>query len=104
MTKIKIGDIVVRKSYQKDIFLKVTDFFIGEDKLKYAKLKGIDFRLFVNAPASDLERIEPKEASEYWQNITKKSNKQINNIFNRRIKEQYERLTRVIKKTLIKKM
>ena len=49
-TKFQIGDVVSRKSYHNDIIFKIIDI---QDRLVY--LKGMDLRLFADAPMDDLE-------------------------------------------------
>ena len=59
---IKKGDIVGRKSYNKDIFFRVHDI-IKNDKNEYlAILKGIAVRIEADSPISDLEIIEERTA------------------------------------------
>ena len=89
---------MVSKSCKEDIFFKVVDVFVNDDNLKHAKLKGLDFRLFTSALVDDLEQIDHKTVASYWSNVIKKSNEQMNNIFNHRKKEQNKRLSRSLKK------
>lgn len=49
MAKVKVGDIVVRKSYNGDLYFKVLEI-----KGKTCKLKGLDVRLLADAPVDDL--------------------------------------------------
>jgi len=52
---LRVGDIVGRKSYNMDVHFRV----IGIDqKLQIAELKGIDMRLWADAPMNDLVKIE----------------------------------------------
>ena len=51
--KIEKGDVVLRKSYGKDIYFKVVDI---EPKSGIAILKGLDIRLCADAPLADLEK------------------------------------------------
>ncbi len=52
--KIKVGDVVCRKSYGSDIMFKVIAVK-NEGKEVLVDLKGINFRLIADAPAEDLE-------------------------------------------------
>lgn len=53
MIKLKVGDIVARKSYGSDILFKIVEIKEnGENKL--AVLKGICYRLEADAPETDL--------------------------------------------------
>lgn len=59
---VKQGDIVVRISYDKDIFFKVISI---DSTVKKAKLKGVDIRLYADAPLSDLIRPGIGEVANY---------------------------------------
>ncbi|CEI74239.1 MULTISPECIES: sporulation peptidase YabG [Romboutsia] len=54
---MNIGDIVVRKSYGKDIVFKIIAFSIDEKNEKVAILKGVAFRILADAPIDDLEAV-----------------------------------------------
>ncbi len=54
---MKIGDIVVRKSYNRDIVFRIIGFEIDEDNKKIAILKGIAFRVIADSPLEDLEKV-----------------------------------------------
>lgn len=61
---LRIGDYVVRYSYQRDLLFRIID--IGQGGM--ARLKGISYRLIADAPLKDLElaggmRFTPKENS-----------------------------------------
>ena len=49
-----IGDVVVRKSYGKDITFKIIDIKIIENKTIYV-LKGLNLRIIADSPEMDLE-------------------------------------------------
>jgi spore coat assembly protein len=51
-----IGDIVVRKSYGKDITFKIIDIKENEDGVVYV-LKGINIRIIADASIDDLEHV-----------------------------------------------
>lgn len=53
MNQIQIGDIVTRKSYESDIFFRVTSIEEGKDE-KIVTIKGIHERIQADAPISDL--------------------------------------------------
>jgi spore coat assemly protein len=53
MNKLKIGDIVTRKSYGCDICFKIVDIK-RENNENIVTLKGIDYRLLADSPESDL--------------------------------------------------
>lgn len=54
---MKIGDIVVRKSYDKDIIFKVTDIKEVRGKT-YCILKGLSIRIIADSPRDDLEVVD----------------------------------------------
>lgn len=51
---IKVGDIVARKSYGYDILFKVHGITVNKDGSRTIYLKGLNYRLFADAPESDL--------------------------------------------------
>lgn len=55
---MKIGDVVARKSYNKDIVFKIVGFSIDENNEKIAILKGIAFRIIADAYLDDLEVVK----------------------------------------------
>lgn len=93
---IKKGDIVGRKSYNLDIFFKVTDIFKNEEGKDFAALKGMHMRLCANAPLSDLARIEPGKLAAYLREHTIRSSEHMNRIFARRERERETALSRAV--------
>ena len=67
---MKIGDIVVRKSYGRDITFKILDINNG-----IYTIKGINLRIIADSPLEDLEQLESnilfKKQKTYERNITK---------------------------------
>ena len=61
--KIKSGDYVVRKSYDRDIIFKVKQIFQDENGGLSAVLKGVAIRLLADAPLMDLEQLNAEENS-----------------------------------------
>ncbi len=55
---MKIGDIVTRKSYNKDIIFKIVGFGIDNKNEKIAFLKGVAFRVIADAYLEDLEVVK----------------------------------------------
>ncbi len=55
---MKVGDLVTRKSYQKDIIFRIVGFNIDENNEKIAILKGIAFRVLADAYLDDLELVK----------------------------------------------
>ena len=58
---MKVGDIVVRKSYNKDIIFKIVGFNIDEDNRKLAIIKGVAFRIIADAYIEDLEIVKASD-------------------------------------------
>ncbi len=58
---MKVGDIVARKSYNKDIIFKITGFSKDDKNKKIALLKGVAFRLIANAYLDDLELVQESD-------------------------------------------
>lgn len=58
---MKEGDIVVRKSYNRDIIFKIVGFSKDEKNKKVAILKGVAFRLMADAYLDDLELVEESD-------------------------------------------
>ena len=57
--KMQIGDIVVRKSYDKDITFKIIDIKEIDGRPIYI-LKGISIRIIADSSADDLEEVDSK--------------------------------------------
>lgn len=76
MNKIKKGDIVVRKSYGKDIIFKVTKIIYVNEK-KIANLKGLVERIEADCEISDLELIEKQKVKEILNILNDKIDKRI---------------------------
>lgn len=55
---MKTGDIVARKSYNKDIVFRIVGFSIDENDEKIAILKGIAFRVIADSYLNDLEIVK----------------------------------------------
>ncbi|MDO4541583.1 MAG: sporulation peptidase YabG [Bacillota bacterium] len=60
---VKVGDYVVRRSYDRDIIFKVKQIFPDENGSLSAVLKGVAIRLLADAPMEDLETLDPKETA-----------------------------------------
>lgn len=55
---MEIGDIVVRKSYGKDITFKIIDKKAVDDGEEMYILKGINLRILADSPLGDLEQVK----------------------------------------------
>ena len=78
-----IGDIVVRKSYGKDITFKVIDVREDEKGVVYI-LKGINLRLIADSPADDLEMVKESYSAEKDEVFNRKVNHAIKKILSSR--------------------
>lgn len=87
MAKIKIGDIVTRLSYNRDIFFKVIDIIEND----YAILKGLNVRILVDAPIIDLIHPTSAEIRDYKKTHIKRCNECLERIFYRRELERQKR-------------
>jgi spore coat assembly protein len=58
---VKIGDVVVRKSYGKDVTFKVIEIKKSEEGIMYV-LKGINLRLIADSPLDDLEYMSEEQS------------------------------------------
>lgn len=76
---IKIDDIVVRKSYQKDIFFVVEKIEWVPKKGYIAILSGLIQRIKADAPLDDLEKISREERMQVIQNLEDKMEKRRRN-------------------------
>lgn len=76
MNKIKKGDMVARKSYEKDIIFTVKNI-INTKKEKIAILKGIGDRIEADSPIDDLEIVDKQIVNERLERIHQKMNHQI---------------------------
>ncbi|MFY9175264.1 MAG: sporulation peptidase YabG [Peptococcia bacterium] len=83
---IKVGDYVGRISHGSDILFKVTDLIDGDEPR--AILRGVDVRLFADAPLTDLVKKSPAEISKMRQEFIKKNSDCMRRIFERRVEEQ----------------
>ncbi|WP_373897920.1 sporulation peptidase YabG [Haloimpatiens sp. FM7315] len=76
---MEVGDVVVRKSYGKDIAFKIIDIREEKGKKIYI-LKGINIRIIADSPVEDLEEPNSKE------NAAKDA------VFNRKVKESIKKI------------
>lgn len=76
---MQIGDIVVRKSYRKDVTFKVIDIKKTENG-ETCTLKGINLRILADSPADDLELINEGSIPEGEQVFNKQVNASIKKI------------------------
>lgn len=91
VARVKIGDVVARASYDRDVFFKVID--IIEEK-GYATLKGLNVRVLADAPMEDLIVPTSAQVRDYKREYIKKSNESMERIFYRRELERQRRFSR----------
>ncbi len=85
--KIEVGDIVGRISHGSDILFKITGIEKKDDSGR-AFLRGLDVRLFAEAPLEDLVKKSPSEISKMRQRFIKKNSECMRQIFERRIEDK----------------
>lgn len=79
---IKVGDVVGRKSYNKDVYFKVVEIRESSKAL----LKGLEMRIIADAPLDDLVKLSNQEIREYKKKYIKQTNECLRKIFERRQK------------------
>ncbi|NLC39191.1 MAG: sporulation peptidase YabG [Clostridia bacterium] len=85
MQYFKPGDIVVRKSYGGDIFFKIKEI---RQETGEALLAGMDVRLLVDAPLTDLEKKDATEIFLYRHQCIQKHSKCLRSVYARREMER----------------
>ena len=63
MTKFKKGDIVGRKSYNKDVIFEITNIIKTSNKISIYILKGINQRIEADSTKEDLELLDKRFVS-----------------------------------------
>lgn len=76
---MNIGDIVVRKSYGKDIRFKIIDIKEVNEGIIYS-LKGINLRIIADSLEDDLELVSDDSSTERERTFSRKVNSSIRNI------------------------
>ncbi|MDU1443074.1 MAG: sporulation peptidase YabG [Clostridium cochlearium] len=96
---MNIGDIVVRKSYGKDITFKIIDIQKGRKGNLY-KLKGVNLRIIADSLENDLELVK-EENTKYEKVFDERINNSIKNILMNRGEEiDVSKYTRSSNKTV----
>ncbi len=80
---MKIGDVVVRKSYDRDITFKIIDVK-EETRGKLYILKGINLRIIADAVADDLEPVSQDSLTESEKIFSRQVNRSIKDILTNR--------------------
>lgn len=93
---MRIGDTVVRKSYNKDIVFRIIGFEIDENNQKVAILKGIAFRVVADSTIDDLEKVKCDEIKDI---LIDKDVEYILHKSLKKTKERNKRLNRAMQKS-----
>ena len=91
---LKVGDIVARKSYNKDIYFKVNEITETDSGEVKVKLRGLDVRLFADSPLEDLTKVDGVRIREYRKKFIKTNNNCLKRIFERRLRERNNNMMR----------
>lgn len=93
---MRIGDIVVRKSYDKDIIFRIIGFEIDQSNQKIAILKGVAYRVIADSTIDDLEKVNFSDVKDTLidKNIENMLYKSI-----KKTKERNKRLNRAMQKS-----
>lgn len=86
-SQINVGDIVGRISHNSDVLFKVAGI-IHETPEQKAILRGLDIRLYADAPLADLIKKNPSEISKMRQEFIKKNSECMRQIFERRVDDK----------------
>ncbi|QZY55443.1 sporulation peptidase YabG [Crassaminicella profunda] len=87
MRNLRIGDLVVRRSYGFDIVFRVIDRIRTYGRKKIVILKGINFRIIADAPETDLYRLPLSRIDDYNRSFNEKITKMIDKIMGERKKK-----------------
>lgn len=97
---MKIGDTVVRKSYDKDIAFKVIDIKNTSNGVIYV-LNGVNLRIIADANLEDLEKIEGDRLGSAERIFTRKVNDTIKNIIKNRFTTEMKDINRSVRQLKI---
>ncbi|ACQ51669.1 sporulation peptidase YabG [Clostridium botulinum] len=100
---MEIGDIVVRKSYKKDITFKIIDIKQEEGGEIYT-LKGVNVRIIADSPYEDLEEVSVATMTKKEEVFTSKVNDSIKKILDDRKFRGGDKGKHLNKKSKIEKM
>ena len=85
MEKIKIGDIVARKSHNLDILFSVERIIRISNGREIAILKGITIRIVADSYLEDLIILDNNKINESLRSLDVKIEDRINNFFSKRL-------------------
>ncbi|HAT4284719.1 TPA: sporulation peptidase YabG [Clostridium perfringens] len=90
---MKVGDLVVRKSYSKDITFKIIDIKENEEGITYI-LKGLHIRIIADSKGEDLEKVEDDFAGDKDKSFDSKINDIIKKVILSREQKNNQFMTR----------
>ncbi|EDT70983.1 sporulation peptidase YabG [Clostridium perfringens] len=90
---MKVGDLVVRKSYSKDITFKIIDIKENEKGITYI-LKGLHIRIIADSKGEDLEKVEDDFAGDKDKSFDSKMNDIIKKVILSREQKNNQLMTR----------
>lgn len=90
---MKVGDLVVRKSYSKDITFKIIDIKEKGEGITYI-LKGLHIRIIADSKGEDLEKVEDDFAGDKDKSFDSKMNDIIKKVILSREQKNNQLMTR----------
>ena len=90
---MKVGDLVVRKSYSKDITFKIIDIKENEEGITYI-LKGLHIRIIADSKGEDLEKVEDDFAGDKDKSFDSEMNDIIKKVILSREQKNNQLMTR----------
>ncbi|UBK88338.1 sporulation peptidase YabG [Clostridium perfringens] len=99
---MKVGDLVVRKSYSKDITFKIIDIKENEEGITYI-LKGLHIRIIADSKGEDLEKVEDDFAGDKDKSFDSKMNDIIKKVILSREQKNNQLMTRGIEEDNLKR-
>lgn len=90
---MKVGDLVVRKSYSKDITFKIIDIKENDEGITYI-LKGLHIRIIADSKGEDLEKVEDDFAGDKDRSFDSKINDIIKKVILSREQKNNQFMTR----------
>ena len=90
---MKVGDLVVRKSYSKDITFKIIDIKENDEGITYI-LKGLHIRIIADSKGEDLEKVEDDFAGDKDKSFDSKMNDIIKKVILSRQQKNNQLMTR----------
>ena len=90
---MKVGDLVVRKSYSKDITFKIVDIKENDEGITYI-LKGLHIRIIADSHEEDLEKVDDDFAGDKDKSFDSKINDIIKKVILSREQKNNQLMTR----------